>query len=513
MDALQPEDPQQVGRYLLLRRLGSGGMGRVYAAKSPGGRLVAVKLIRPELAGDPAFRARFAREVAAARLVSGIFTAPVVDADPDAPQPWLVTGYVDGPSLATAVTGYGPLPVDAVLTLAAGLAEGLAAIHAAGVLHRDLKPSNVLLASDGPRIIDFGISRAVDATGLTYAGAVLGSPGYMSPEQAEGLSIGPASDVFSLGGVLAYAATGEEPFGIGPPSTLLYRVVHSAPAITSLSERVRPLIERCLAKEPRQRPTTDEILAEAGGASPASGWLPWAAPPSTPTAPPEPPAATVIDTPPATPGESASAAKPAGAGSAAGPAKLARPAKIASTALIARAADAARIAKAVGAAGAARALRAFSAARLGGARKRPPRWAWITCLLAAALAAGVLTAVLTSGPPGPAQPGRAGAAGHAAQRPREVVEAYFAAINRRDWPQVWRLGGKKLSPSYRSMVAGFRHTRRDVVASLKTRGDLVFVRVRAYEFGGAVQTYALSYRVRRGLITSGRQTLLSTRNP
>src|SRR5580692_12445965 len=197
MDALQPDDPRQVGRYRLLRRLGTGGMGRVFLGHSPGGRLVAVKLIRAELADDPGFRLRFAQEVAAARRVGGIFTAPVVDADPDGPQPWLVTAYVDGPSLAEAVVAQGPMPVDSVLILAAGLAEGLGAVHAAGVVHRDLKPSNVLLAADGPRVIDFGISRAVDATHLTRTGMIIGSPAFMSPEQVEGSAVGPTSDVFS----------------------------------------------------------------------------------------------------------------------------------------------------------------------------------------------------------------------------------------------------------------------------------------------------------------------------
>lgn len=277
--ALKPGDPQQAGKYQLLGELGSGGMGRVFLGRSPGGRLVAVKLIRAELAGNPDFRARFAREVATARTVSGIFTAPVVDADLDGPQPWLVTAYVDGPSLADVVAGQGPLPVASVLALAAGLAEGLGVIHAAGVVHRDLKPSNILLASDGPRIIDFGISRAADATVLTRAGWVSGSPGFMSPEQAEGSEAGPASDIFSLGVALAFAATGEEPFGAGPATALLYRVVHSPPATSSLPAQLRPLVERCLAKDPRRRPSTDQILAGLGTARPAADWLPWTAAP------------------------------------------------------------------------------------------------------------------------------------------------------------------------------------------------------------------------------------------
>jgi hypothetical protein len=254
-------------------------MGRVYLGQSPSGRLVAVKLIRTELADHPDFRQRFAQEVNAARRVSGIFTAPVVDADPDGAQPWLVTAYVSGPSLADAVASDGPLPVEAVLTLAAGLAEGLGAVHAAGVVHRDLKPSNVLLASDGPRIIDFGISRAADSTWLTYAGGVMGSPGFMSPEQAEGKEVGPETDIFSLGGVLTFAATGEPPFGSGTATALLYRVVYGSAATGRVPGEVRQLVERCLAKDPAERPTTDELLAELGYAEPDADWLsrPWLA--------------------------------------------------------------------------------------------------------------------------------------------------------------------------------------------------------------------------------------------
>jgi hypothetical protein len=288
VDMLTPGDPRQVGRYRLLGALGTGGMGRVFLAQSPGGRLVAVKLIRAELAQNADFRARFAREVATARTVSGIFTAPVVDADTDSPQPWLVTAYVDGPSLAAAVATYGPLPVGTVLQLAAGLAEGLGAIHAAGVVHRDLKPSNVLLASDGPRIIDFGISRAADATELTRTGALAGSPGFMSPEQAEGSEAGPASDIFSLGAVLAFAATGRDPFGTGTPTALLYRVVHNPPDTSDLPPPLRPLVEQCLAKDPRQRPTTDQILVGLGTAQPTANWLPWPVQPAA--VPPPPPA-------------------------------------------------------------------------------------------------------------------------------------------------------------------------------------------------------------------------------
>jgi eukaryotic-like serine/threonine-protein kinase len=274
VEELQATDPRSVGPYRLLGRLGAGGMGQVYLGRSAGGRLVAVKLIRPELAGEPGFRARFAREVAAARTVGGLFTALVVDADAEAAVPWLATAYVPGPSLAEAVDDHGPLPAGAVATLAAGLAEGLAAIHAAGVVHRDLKPSNVLLAADGPRVIDFGISRAAEASMLTQSGTVMGSPGFMSPEQAEGGPVGPASDVFSLGAVLAFAATGQSPFGTGPTPALVYRVVHNEPDTAGLPASIRPLVQRCLAKDPAARPATGDVLAELGSPGLAGGWLP-----------------------------------------------------------------------------------------------------------------------------------------------------------------------------------------------------------------------------------------------
>ena len=272
MHELQPGDPQLIGPYRLRGRLGAGGMGQVYLGLSPGGRAAAVKVIRADLAQDPEFRARFRREIAVARKVSGLFTAPVIDADVDGPVPWLATAYVPGPSLADAVSEHGPLPPHSVLALAKGLAEGLGAIHAAGVVHRDLKPANVLLAEDGPRVIDFGISRAVEASALTNTGLVVGSPGFMSPEQAEGREVGPPSDIFSLGAVLAFAATGQGPFGTGSTPALVYRVVHSLPNLDNLPAGIRPLVERCLAKDPAHRPTAARMLA--GASYPATGWLP-----------------------------------------------------------------------------------------------------------------------------------------------------------------------------------------------------------------------------------------------
>jgi eukaryotic-like serine/threonine-protein kinase len=314
---LHPRDPRKVGPYWLLARLGSGGMGQVFLGRSPGGRLVAVKLVRADLAEQAEFRTRFAREVAAVRKVSGLFTAPVVDADVDAPVPWLATAYVPGLSLADAITGHGPLPATSVLALAAGLAEGLGGIHAAGIVHRDLKPSNVLLAEDGPRIIDFGIAWAAEASMLTGTGVVFGSPSFMSPEQARGNRVGPPSDVFSLGAVLTFAAVGQGPFGTGSSGTVLYRVVFTPPDTDGLPAEVRPLVERCLAKDPAQRPSTEQLLAELGTALPASGWLPapiTQALPSYPASEPlpaEPAAADVLSAPPVTqPGVAPRAAVP-----------------------------------------------------------------------------------------------------------------------------------------------------------------------------------------------------------
>ncbi len=274
-EALKPGDPHTAGPYQLLARLGAGGMGQVFLGRSPGGRPVAVKVIRPELlAGQPSFRARFAREVAAARRVSALYTAPVVDADPDAEMPWLVTAYVAGPSLADAVIGHEPLRAEVVRALAAALAEGLGQIHAAGVVHRDLKPANVLLAADGPRIIDFGISRAVEASALTGTGLIVGSPAYMSPEQAGGEEAGPPSDVFSLGCVLAFAATGAAPFKGETLRALLFGVITAEPDLSGLPASLAPLVRRCLAKKPAQRPAPGEIVAELGPAGLLHDWLP-----------------------------------------------------------------------------------------------------------------------------------------------------------------------------------------------------------------------------------------------
>ncbi|MEU6645711.1 serine/threonine-protein kinase [Saccharomonospora sp. NPDC046836] len=274
MQPLNPGEPRQAGRYRLLAVLGAGGMGRVLLAASPDGRLAAVKQIHPGFAHDQGFRDRFRREVETSRRVSGAYTAAVMDADPDAATPWLASLYVAGPSLREAVDATGPLPVPALRSLAAGLAVALADIHRAGLVHRDLKPSNVLLAADGPRVIDFGIARALESDSeLTRSGSIIGSPAFMSPEQAEGHALTPASDVFSLGALLVMAATGTSPFtGTSTPHTL-YNVVHAQPDLGGLPPEIRGLAEACLAKEPAARPTPQQLLDLIGPITPTP--QPW----------------------------------------------------------------------------------------------------------------------------------------------------------------------------------------------------------------------------------------------
>lgn len=279
MQPLEAGEPRTIGAYRLLGRLGAGGMGRVYLGRSAGGRTVAVKVVHPHFALDEQFRARFRREVDSARRVGARWTAPVLDADPDAPVPWVATGYVAGPPLSQAVTRHGALPERAVRALGGGLAEALGAVHQQGIVHRDVKPSNVLLALDGPRLIDFGIARALGATvSLTSTGVSVGSPGYMAPEQIRGSDISGAADVFSLGAVLAYAATGSAPFPGDSSAVLLYKVVHEEPELGDLRGELRDLIAACLAKDPAARPFPPDIagaLAPGGAAALVeAGWLP-----------------------------------------------------------------------------------------------------------------------------------------------------------------------------------------------------------------------------------------------
>ncbi|MEU0456072.1 serine/threonine-protein kinase [Streptomyces sp. NPDC006129] len=281
MRPLDVDEPTAVGPYRLLGRLGSGGMGRVYLGRSAGGRTVAVKIVHPHFALDDEFRARFRREVDAARRVGGAWTAPVLDADPEARVPWVATAYAAGPSLSAAVADVGPLPAPTVRALGAGLAEALAAVHELGLVHRDVKPSNVLLTLDGPLLIDFGIARATDGTAsLTSTGVSIGSPGYMSPEQILGHGVTGAADVFSLGAVLTYAATGAPPFPGDSSAALLYKVVHEEPELGALDGELRDLTAACLTKAPAARPTPTEVarrLAPDGAARlVAGGWLPGA---------------------------------------------------------------------------------------------------------------------------------------------------------------------------------------------------------------------------------------------
>ncbi|WP_033820246.1 serine/threonine-protein kinase, partial [Kitasatospora sp. MBT63] len=319
---LHPDDPREVGGYRLFARLGAGGMGRVYLSYTPGGRPVALKVVRPEFAEDAEFRRRFAQEVANAQRIHGLYTAQVIDSGPAAEAPWLVTAYVPGPSLQQVVREHGALPVRTVLLLIGGIAEALQAIHSVEVVHRDLKPANVLIAADGPRVIDFGIARAADATALTGTGFRIGSPAFMSPEQAQGRPVTPATDVFALGALAAYVAGGTPPFGEGPETAVLYRVVHEEPVLDGVPDGLRELLLRCLAKRPEDRPRPAEIIdiarshpAVGGQLRFADDWLPRQInteitrrsdlPKTPPTPLPVPPPPTAPPAPSAAPGATA----------------------------------------------------------------------------------------------------------------------------------------------------------------------------------------------------------------
>ncbi|MFF9064443.1 serine/threonine-protein kinase [Streptomyces sp. NPDC014891] len=311
--------PERIGDYAVERELGSGGMGTVYLARSRGGRTVAVKVARPELAADPHFRARFRAEVDAARRVGGFHTAQVVDADPDATAPWLATAYIAGPTLARQIAERGPMDEARLRLLGAALAEALQAIHGCGLIHRDLKPGNIIMAEDGPRVLDFGIARALEATRLTSTGAAFGTPGFLAPEQAQGLEVGGAADVFALGGVLV-AAAGGQPFGEGTPMMLMYRAVHEPADLSALPPGIRPVAAACLAKDPERRPTPRallDLLAPMSTAGPAPDA---AAHPATEVSPATPPPA------PSPAPTAVSAAAPVAAGGLAGAATVpARP--------------------------------------------------------------------------------------------------------------------------------------------------------------------------------------------
>ncbi|WP_146057443.1 serine/threonine-protein kinase, partial [Streptomyces sp. SM12] len=265
MKPLGPADPRRVGQYQLLGKLGAGGMGSVYLARSGRGRTVAVKLVQPELARQTEFRQRFQQEVDAARRIGTRWTAPVLDCDTEAETPWVATGYVAGPSLHEVVAhGPGKLPDRTLVSLANGLAQSLRDIHAAGLVHRDLKPSNVLVTIDGPRVIDFGIARALEQAGegLTRTGAAVGSPGFMSPEQCRGETVTPASDVFCLGSVLVFAATGRTPFGDASSAmhVLMLRIVQDQRDLTGVPDALLEIVEGCLSPDPDERPSLERLL-------------------------------------------------------------------------------------------------------------------------------------------------------------------------------------------------------------------------------------------------------------
>ncbi|GGP42972.1 protein kinase domain-containing protein [Streptomyces melanogenes] len=275
-DPLLASDPRRLGGIRLLGGLGAGGMGQVYLGRTPGGRLVAVKTVHEHLADDPHYRERFRREAAAARAVTGAHTAPVLDADPDSPVPWLATAFLPGVALGRAVAAGGALRSSAVRALGAALAEALTGIHAAGLVHRDLKPSNVLVTADGPRVIDFGIARAVHRQALTETGAIIGTPGYLAPEliAGDGPPATASADVFALGAVLAFAATGLGPFGTGTVAILLFRTVHEEPELSGVPRAfgLRELVERCLDKDPEARPTVRTVLRALRDPRPPLWW-------------------------------------------------------------------------------------------------------------------------------------------------------------------------------------------------------------------------------------------------
>ncbi|MEU5917118.1 PQQ-binding-like beta-propeller repeat protein [Streptomyces sp. NPDC047141] len=312
MEQLTQHDPRRIGPFEVLGRLGAGGMGLVYLARSASGRRVAIKTVRTELAEDQLFRVRFTREVEAARAVSGFYTAAVVDADPRAAVPWLATAYVPAPSLEEIVNECGPLPAQAVRWFAAGVAEALQSIHGAGLVHRDLKPSNVLVVEDGPRVIDFGIASGVSNTRLTMTNVAVGTPAYMSPEQArDSRSVTGASDVFSLGSMLVFAATGHAPYHGANPVETVFMLLREGPDLEGLPEELRPLIESCMQMDVTRRPTPADLQAQlaphlfgpgSDDSGTASAWLPQSATamierrrgggrrPAAPVAPPRPPA-------------------------------------------------------------------------------------------------------------------------------------------------------------------------------------------------------------------------------
>lgn len=273
---LRAGEPLVIGRYRIVGVIGAGGMGRVFLGVTPDGRLAAIKQVLSTFAEDPQFRRRFAQEIEASRKVSGAFTAALMDADPHAEAPWLASVFVPAPALDTVIRTHGPLPESALWRLTVGLAIALQEIHRVGLIHRDFKPGNVLLTDDGPRVIDFGIAHAINDTAqrLTQTGTVVGSPAYLSPEQIDNRPLTPASDVFALGAILTYSATGYSAFGDGPVPALIYRIATAEPDLTAVPPGLRPMIAACLDKDPTRRPTPQQLLHHVGPLDPAGVWLP-----------------------------------------------------------------------------------------------------------------------------------------------------------------------------------------------------------------------------------------------
>jgi hypothetical protein len=521
---LADSDPRQLGRFTVLGLLGAGGMGRVFLGCSPGGWAVAIKVIHAELADDPAFRARFAHEVAAARAVGGFYTAPLVDADTTAERPWLAVAYVAGPSLAEAVATGGPLPPQAVRRLGLGLAEALQAIHAAGVVHRDLKPSNVLLAADGPRVIDFGIARAAERSSLTRTGTILGSAGFMAPEQITGAEAGPAADIFALGAVLTFAATGQGPFGEGRTEALAFRVVYTEPTLDGLPGPMREIVARCLAKDPNYRPGPGEVIAmlaaiPAAGPDTGEGWLPepverlvglhraaetaalGAMPATGPPAPADAaavPARTTRGTglPAPTP-----AMPPVAAGHAPPPGSAGYPAPPGSAGYPAARRPRGWVLGAVAFAVLLAVAGGVAVSRLSAKAPEPP-----------GTSAGLVAGSSTSATPSPSSsapslsPTVTPSPSTAGSGPAAVVRAYFAAINNHDCGRAWNLGGDNISAAqgktYQQFCQGFSTTSHDIVTVESVSGHTVTVTIVAEQSDGSSRAFRGSYVVGNGVIES-----------
>lgn len=503
---LSDSDPRRVGPYRLLGRIGAGGMGVVYLASSPLEDVVAVKLIRADLAQDVSFRARFAREVDAARRVGGVCTARVRDADLEGDRPWVATDFVAGPNLADLVDRHGPLPADQQRALAVGLAEALSAVHGAGVVHRDLKPSNVLCSPSGPRLIDFGIARATDSTSATLTGQFVGSPSWMAPEQIRGQAATPAVDMFALGSVLVFAATGQPPFGTGQMEAVMYRILNEAPDLGppgALTSELVPLVSALLARESASRPTPDRILTDLAGdtAEPAQAVTAilertWVLPPDEAVRVPATVGVPVADPTPRKrrPGKAiASATAAAAVVILVAALILAKPgnghklqANSTSTTPTARSASAAK-----------------SDPTQTPATTTPPttpRTTPPTLPTTSTVTTPPTTTVPTTAPP-------------TTPSALTVVQEYFAAINARDFQRAWNLGGKNWTPSYAAFVEGFSTTLSSTLTKTSVEGSKVYVTIVATQDSGDQFIYSGSYIVSNGVLTSADVTRIAVDKP